>query len=54
MGSPSLGGTWNIRYNHRVPTPKEVAKAILFLASPSAQWASGAILDFNGASYLRM
>ena len=39
---------------NRVPTPQEVAKAVLFLASPSAQWASGAILDFNGASYLRM
>jgi 3-oxoacyl-[acyl-carrier protein] reductase len=39
---------------NRVPTAKEVPKAILFLASPSAQWASGAILDFNGASYLRM
>jgi 3-oxoacyl-[acyl-carrier protein] reductase len=38
----------------RVPTPEEVAKAVLFLASPEAQWASGAILDFNGASYLRM
>jgi 3-oxoacyl-[acyl-carrier protein] reductase len=39
---------------NRVPTPQEIAKAVLFLASPEAQWASGAILDFNGASYLRM
>lgn len=38
----------------RVATSQEVAKAVLFLASPDAQWASGAILDFNGASYLRM
>jgi len=26
---------------------------VLFLASPAAEWASGAILDLNGASYLR-
>jgi 3-oxoacyl-[acyl-carrier protein] reductase len=39
---------------NRVATPQEVAKAVVFLASHEAQWASGAILDFNGASYLRM
>jgi NAD(P)-dependent dehydrogenase (short-subunit alcohol dehydrogenase family) len=38
----------------RVATPEEVAAAVLYLASPEAQWASGAVLDFNGASYLRM
>jgi len=37
----------------RVATPEEVAAAVVFLASPQAQWASGAILDLNGASYLR-
>jgi 3-oxoacyl-[acyl-carrier protein] reductase len=37
----------------RVATAQEVADAIVFLASPQAQWASGAILDLNGASYLR-
>ncbi|MEF2977608.1 SDR family NAD(P)-dependent oxidoreductase [Subtercola sp. YIM 133946] len=37
----------------RVGTPEEVAAAVLFLASPGAQWASGSILDLNGASYLR-
>jgi 3-oxoacyl-[acyl-carrier protein] reductase len=26
---------------------------VVFLASPQAHWASGAILDLNGASYLR-
>lgn len=36
----------------RVATPQEVAAAIMQLASPAAQWAAGAILDFNGASYL--
>jgi 3-oxoacyl-[acyl-carrier protein] reductase len=37
----------------RVATAEEVAAAVLYLASPLAQWASGAILDLNGASYLR-
>jgi 3-oxoacyl-[acyl-carrier protein] reductase len=38
---------------HRVATPEEIAAAVLYLASPEAEWASGAILDVNGASYLR-
>jgi len=38
----------------RVSTPEEVAAAVLYLASPEAELASGAVLDFNGASYLRM
>jgi len=37
----------------RVATPEEVASAVLFLASPEAAFASGTILDLNGASYLR-
>jgi 3-oxoacyl-[acyl-carrier protein] reductase len=37
----------------RVAEPAEVAAAVHWLASPEAQWASGAILDLNGASYLR-
>ncbi len=37
----------------RVARPEEVAAAILYLASPGAEWATGAILDLNGASYLR-
>ncbi|MCU1407070.1 MAG: short-chain dehydrogenase/reductase [Glaciihabitans sp.] len=37
----------------RVGTPEEVAAAVLYLASPEAAWASGSILDLNGASYLR-
>jgi len=37
----------------RVARPDEVASAVVFLASPEAEWASGAILDLNGASYLR-
>lgn len=37
----------------RVATPQEVASAVLYLASPEATWSSGAVLDVNGASYLR-
>ena len=37
----------------RVARPDEIAAAVLYLASPEAEWASGAILDLNGASYLR-
>jgi 3-oxoacyl-[acyl-carrier protein] reductase len=37
----------------RVAEPDEVAAAVLYLASVQAEWASGAILDLNGASYLR-
>ncbi|MFI8516304.1 SDR family NAD(P)-dependent oxidoreductase [Streptomyces sp. NPDC085481] len=37
----------------RVATPEEIAAAVLWLASPEAEWASGTVLDLNGASYLR-
>jgi len=37
----------------RVAEAVEIAAAVLYLASPQAEWASGAILDLNGASYLR-
>jgi NAD(P)-dependent dehydrogenase (short-subunit alcohol dehydrogenase family) len=37
----------------RVATPQEVAAAVVYLASPEAAWSSGAVLDLNGASYLR-
>jgi NAD(P)-dependent dehydrogenase (short-subunit alcohol dehydrogenase family) len=37
----------------RVARPDEIAAAVLYLASPEAEWASGAVLDLNGASYLR-
>ena len=37
----------------RVARPDEVAAAVLYLASPGAEWASGAVLHLNGASYLR-
>jgi 3-oxoacyl-[acyl-carrier protein] reductase len=38
----------------RVATPEEVAAAIVYLASPEAELASGTVLDLNGASHLRM
>jgi NAD(P)-dependent dehydrogenase (short-subunit alcohol dehydrogenase family) len=38
----------------RVATADEVAAAVVFLASPAAEMSSGAVLDVNGASYLRM
>ena len=37
----------------RMAQPAEVAHAILFLASEGAAYSSGAIIDVNGASYLR-
>jgi len=38
---------------NRVAEPEEIAAAVVYLASDEAEWASGAILDLNGASYLR-
>ncbi|SHH09688.1 SDR family NAD(P)-dependent oxidoreductase [Streptoalloteichus hindustanus] len=37
----------------RVATAEEVAHAVLYLASPQAEFASGTVIDVNGASYLR-
>jgi NAD(P)-dependent dehydrogenase (short-subunit alcohol dehydrogenase family) len=38
----------------RVATAEEVAAAVLYLASPEAEMASGTVVDVNGASYLRI
>lgn len=38
---------------NRVARSEEIAYLVLFLASEGAQWTTGAILDANGASYLR-
>jgi NAD(P)-dependent dehydrogenase (short-subunit alcohol dehydrogenase family) len=38
---------------NRVARPEEIAAAVVYLASAEAEWASGAVLDLNGASYLR-
>ncbi len=37
----------------RVGTPEEVADAVAYLTAPGSVWASGTILDLNGASYFR-
>lgn len=37
----------------RMADPKEIAKAILYLASEDSAYTTGAILDLNGASYFR-
>ncbi|MGW1885865.1 SDR family NAD(P)-dependent oxidoreductase [Streptomyces sp. NPDC001970] len=37
----------------RIATASEIAAAVLWLASPEAEWSSGAVLDLNGASHLR-
>ncbi|MFB7588991.1 SDR family NAD(P)-dependent oxidoreductase [Streptomyces sp. NPDC056169] len=37
----------------RVGSAEEIAAAVLWLASPAAEWSSGTILDLNGASHLR-
>ena len=38
---------------NRVAEPKEVAHAVLFLASEGAEFSTGTVIDVNGASYLR-
>jgi 3-oxoacyl-[acyl-carrier protein] reductase len=38
---------------NRVAMPEEIAAAVLYLASPEAEWASGTVIDLNGASHLR-
>lgn len=37
----------------RIARPEEVAAAAVFFASPEAEFTTGAVLDINGASYLR-
>lgn len=37
----------------RVGAPEEVADAVAYLTSGQSTWASGSILDLNGASYFR-
>ena len=59
MAATELSGESGVRRRAesplgRVATPEEVAAAVLYLASPEAEMASGTVLDVNGASYLRM
>jgi len=37
----------------RVAKPEEVAQAVVFLAAEGSEFSTGAIIDVNGASYLR-
>ncbi len=37
----------------RVARPEEVAHVVRFLAAPGSEWMIGAVVDLNGASYLR-
>jgi 3-oxoacyl-[acyl-carrier protein] reductase len=37
----------------RAATAQEVARVVVFLASPGTEYLTGAIVDLNGASYLR-
>lgn len=37
----------------RVAAPEEIANVVLFLVSPGSEWVTGAVIDANGASYLR-
>ncbi len=58
MAGPALEGEAGDRTRaqspfDRVTTPEEVAAAVLTLAAPGAEWATGAVIDFNGASHLR-
>jgi len=46
------GGLLLIEWALSTASPKAAA-AVVYLASPEAAWASGAVLDLNGASYLR-
>ena len=52
LGSPAGDAIRAQSPFNRTATAEEVANAILWLASPEAGWSSGAVLDFNGASYL--
>jgi 3-oxoacyl-[acyl-carrier protein] reductase len=38
---------------NRAATAEEVARVVVFLASPGTEYLTGAIVDVNGASYLR-
>jgi 3-oxoacyl-[acyl-carrier protein] reductase len=36
----------------RLGTPEDVAKAVLFLASPAADYITGQVLNVNGGMYM--
>jgi NAD(P)-dependent dehydrogenase (short-subunit alcohol dehydrogenase family) len=58
MAAPALEGPGGdaIRAQsplRRAATAEEVARVVVFLATPGAEATTGAIVDVNGASYLR-
>ena len=58
MASPYLEGPTGREITAQSPkdraaTPEEIARVIVFLATPGAESTTGAIVDVNGASYLR-
>jgi len=58
MASPYLDGPTGQEIKSQSPmeraaTPDEIARVIVFLATPGAESTTGAIVDVNGASYLR-
>jgi 3-oxoacyl-[acyl-carrier protein] reductase len=58
MAAPFLDGTAGAAIRAQSPldraaTAQEVARVVVFLATPGAEYTTGAIVDVNGASYLR-
>lgn len=39
---------------NRIAEPEEIAAAVSYLASPEAEWASGTVIDLNGAASFRL
>jgi NAD(P)-dependent dehydrogenase (short-subunit alcohol dehydrogenase family) len=58
MAAPFLNGPGGEEIRAQTPlnraaTPDEVARVVVFLATPGTESATGSIVDVNGASYLR-
>jgi len=53
LSGPEGDGIRNQSPMRRVATPEEVARAVVFLADEAPEFMTGAIVDVNGASYLR-
>ena len=53
LASPEGEGIRNQSPLNRVAQPDEVARAAMFLAAEGTEFLTGAIIDVNGASYLR-
>lgn len=54
LASPAGDAVRNQSPHGRVAEATEVADAVVALAGPWTTWASGTVVDFNGASYLRV